>query len=443
MFLAVQNGSVPEQLGAVLVLEPADGFDLAAAERALSVRARRVPRLRQRLTGRWPGWARAVWTDDLGFRAERHIERVACPAPGDEPALLRLASDLMVRRLPLDRPLWRATFVTGLAGGRMALVIVIQHALADGIGGLAVLDALIDSAGADGDPATAADPSPDPSPDPSADASPATDRPRPEVRGRPRPRLLPPHRVGRAASCSLLRPTGPRRRVTVARARLDDVRAVAHAHGATVNDVLLAAIAGALHGTLEGRGERVPAVIVAVPVADRRTATARSLGNRFREVRAALPRVDDPVEGLETVAMIMRARKRSVVGPSASRVASALVRLAVAIGLYEPYMRRQRYLHTVVTNLPGPRRQQHLCGARILEALPLAVGGGGNVTVSFAALSYAETLAVTVTADPDTVPDLDRLTAAVQAGLDALTHSRVSAGSHHPRSPAARSDPSG
>ncbi|MGZ4612128.1 MAG: wax ester/triacylglycerol synthase domain-containing protein [Kineosporiaceae bacterium] len=435
MFLAVQNGTVPEQLGAVLVLEPTDGFDLAAAEQTLSVRARRVPRLRQRLTGRWPGWARAVWTDDLGFRAERHIERVTCPAPGDEPALLRLASDLVVRRLPLDRPLWRATFVTGLAGGRIALVIVIQHALADGIAGLAVLDALVDSAGADGDPTTAADPA--------ADASPATDRPRPDVRGRRRPGPVPPHRVGRAARCSLLRPTGPRRRVAVARARLDDVRAVAHAHGATVNDVLLATIAGALHATLEGRGERVPAVVVAVPVADRRTATARALGNRFREVRAALPRVDDPVEGLETVAMIMRARKRSVVGPSASRVASALVRLAVAIGLYEPYMRRQRYLHTVVTNLPGPRRQQHLCGARILEALPLAVGGGGNVTVSFAALSYAETLAVTVTADPDTVPDLHRLTAALQAGLDALTHSRVSAGSRHPRSPAARSDPSG
>ena len=254
--------------------------------------------------------------------------------------------------------------------------------------------------------------------------------------------MLPGHRVGRAAPCSLLRPTGPRRRITVARARLDDVRAVAHAHGATVNDVLLAVIAGALHATLEGRGERVPAVVVAIPVADRRTATARSLGNRFREVRAALPRIDDPVEELETVATIMRARKRSVIGPSASRIASALVRLAVAIGLYEPYMRRQRYLHTVVTNLPGPRQQQHLCGGRILEALPLAVGGGGNVTVSFAALSYAGTLVVTVTADPDTVPDLDRLTAAVQAGLDALTSAGGSVSSPRPRSPAATSDPS-
>jgi len=404
MFRAVQDAVVPEQFGAVLVLEPRGEVDLRAAVSVLGERAGRVPRLRQRLTGRWPGWARAVWTDDPGYRPERHVEQVVCPSPGDERALLGLAAQLVVRRLPVDRPLWRATFVTGLAGGRLALILVIQHALADGIGGLAVLGALVDEAGAD----DARAPVPDPA--------------------RPRYRPGRGDRIGRAAACSLLRPTGPRRCVDVVGARLEDVLAAAHAHGATVNDVLLAAVAGALHATLEARGEHVPAVVVGVPVADRRSAGTRSLGNRFREVRAALPQADDPIEELQTVASIMRARKRSAMSPSASRVASILVRMAVACGLYEPYMRRQRYLHTVVTNLAGPRRQRHFCEMPIIEALPLSVGGGGNVTVTFAALSYAGTLAVTVTVDPDTVPDRGRLTRAVQTELDSLTGARPGGG---------------
>ena len=83
-------------------------------------------------------------------------------------------------------------------------------------------------------------------------------------------------------------------------------------------------------------------------------------------------------------------------------------------------MARQRYLHTVMTNLRGPDQRLTLGGAPITRMLPLAVGGGGNVTVTFAALSYAGTLEVTVTVDPDLIPDLPLLTTQLQAQLDAL-----------------------
>ena len=101
-------------------------------------------------------------------------------------------------------------------------------------------------------------------------------------------------------------------------------------------------------------------------------------------------------------------------------VAAAGVRAMVATGVYGWYMRRQRYLHTVLTNLRGPDQRVTLNGAPITAMLPLAVGGGGNVTVTFAALSYAGTLAVTVTADPDVTPDLPLLTAELQTQLDLL-----------------------
>ena len=146
MFLAVQASIVPEQFGAVLVLDALGDFDVAAATRVMGERVRAVPRLRQRVM-RVPPWCgRAVWVDDAEFSVEGHVEHVVCPSPGDERALLLLAGKLVVRPLPLDRPLWAATFVTGLDDRRVALGIVIQHLLADGIGGLAVLGALVDGA---------------------------------------------------------------------------------------------------------------------------------------------------------------------------------------------------------------------------------------------------------------------------------------------------------
>jgi diacylglycerol O-acyltransferase len=206
----------------------------------------------------------------------------------------------------------------------------------------------------------------------------------------------------------------------VVRARLPVVRAVAHQHGATINDVLLTAIGGALHTMLEQHGEQVSTVLVGIPIAERHTTTAATLGNRVREVRAPIPGVGEPLERLERVADIMRIRKRSPMGPSISLVASALVRAAIALQVYDWYMRRQRYLHTVVTNLRGPDEAQSFCGAPIAKIVPLAVGGGGNVAVTFAALSYAGRLEVSVTVDPDCLPDLVQITAALQAELDQL-----------------------
>jgi hypothetical protein len=145
MFAALQRG-VPQQFGAVLVLEPVEGFDAAAVTTTLADRVCAVPRLRQRLVKVPPGCGRPIWVDDASFSVHRHVEYLTCPSPGDESALLDVAAKLIMRRLPMDHPLWHASVVTGLAGGRVALILVVQHALADGIGGLAVLGALVDGA---------------------------------------------------------------------------------------------------------------------------------------------------------------------------------------------------------------------------------------------------------------------------------------------------------
>jgi diacylglycerol O-acyltransferase / wax synthase len=146
MFLALQAPTVPEQFGAVLVLQPRGMFDVRRAVSVLDRRVRTIPRLRQRIMKVPPGYGGPVWVDDADFDIERHVEQITCPSPGDESALLEVAARLVTRPLPLDPPLWTACLVTGLADGRVALVVVVQHALADGIGGLAVLGALVDGA---------------------------------------------------------------------------------------------------------------------------------------------------------------------------------------------------------------------------------------------------------------------------------------------------------
>jgi WS/DGAT/MGAT family acyltransferase len=422
MHLALQSGAVPEQFGAVLILDPAEGFDVAAATSLLARRIGAVPRLRQRLVRTPPGCGRAVWVDDGDFAVDRHIHHLACPAPGDEHALLRVAADLLLQSLPLDRPLWAATFVSGLAGGRVAVTIVMQHALADGLGGLAVLGSLVDG------PATPT-PRTFPRPPPSsgrlaADAFVTRTRALIAVAGRVRARegVLGSRgiRTGRAAPCSLLQPTGHRREVATVSVALGRLHAAAHRHSVTVNDTVITAIGGALNACLEQRGEHVPGFVIGIPVSQRRSATAAAPGNQISEVRVLIPGDGDRIARLRRVSEIMRIAKRTTQTTWMNFLAPAVARATIALGVYHWYLRRQRYLHTLVSNVRGPDRQFALAGAPMSRIIPLSIGGGGNVTVSFVALSYQQALTVSIIADPATTPDLEQMRSLLQAELDAL-----------------------
>ncbi|HEY1345326.1 MAG TPA: wax ester/triacylglycerol synthase domain-containing protein [Streptosporangiaceae bacterium] len=144
-FLAMDTGEVPEQFGVILLLDPAGGFDLAEARRLIAERVPAVPRLRQRLTRAPFGGGGPIWVDDPRFDIAGHVRAVACPKPGNEQALLDYALSVVMTPLRRAAPLWSATFVTGLADGAVALVVVLHHALADGVGGLTVLARLTDA----------------------------------------------------------------------------------------------------------------------------------------------------------------------------------------------------------------------------------------------------------------------------------------------------------
>ncbi|MDX8052339.1 wax ester/triacylglycerol synthase family O-acyltransferase [Lentzea sp. BCCO 10_0798] len=389
------------QVGAVVVLER----DPGGVEALIVDRVRTVPRLRRRLIRAPFGCGRPVWVDDAGFDVTRHVHHLVCPAPGDDTALLGIASSLATRPLPRSSPLWSATLVTGLTGGRAALILVFHHVLSDGIGGLAVLANLVDGA-------PRADVVPFPAPAPSR---------RELAKDAWAARLRLPGRNSFAglrwpspgSRCSLNHPTGPQRQQTMARTSVTRLRAAAHRCGGTVNDALLTAVTGALGTVLNGRGDHADELVVSIPVSTRRSTTAAHLGNSTGVMPVALPTGGDTWSRLARIAAITRSHKKSVTS------VVPIFRTLKVLGLADWFMNHQRMVHTVVTNVHGPDHPMCLGGAQVVGLIPLSATTG-NVTVAFAALSYAGTFTITVVADPDRVPDLPVLTAALQAELDLL-----------------------
>ncbi|WP_323097256.1 wax ester/triacylglycerol synthase domain-containing protein [Intrasporangium sp. YIM S08009] len=443
--LATDRGPAPMHIAAVLVVDPpAHGPCPEAADvaRLLGRRVVEVPRLRQRLHRAPVGLGRPYWVDDTGFDVGRHLHVHA--AEGLE-GLLGLAAEVVCRPLPRDRPLWAAHWVTGVGSGRCALVVVVHHVVADGIGGLAVLRSLADPPTPDPLPPDAAPSTRDAVP-PDAGVSSRVIRPTPRaptrrdlardawaqraasVRALPRQVVLAvsglralgvghPRLVART---SLNRPTGPTRRIGVVDRSLEEVAAAAHHLGCTVNDLVVTAVGGALVDVLDRRGERVGELVVSVPYSARRATTARDLGNTSGVVPFRVPG-----SGADARDRLRRVHAQSAAQLDRPRAASAAplglaFRWLAQLGIFAWFIDRQRLVTTFVTNVHGPTERLRLGGCEVSQVVPVAVTPG-NTTVTFDVLSYAGRLCVTVVADPAAVPDREHLTTRVGARLDELT----------------------
>ena len=428
MQLATEVPGSPMQVTAVLVLGEATALDLAAVRDAIGQRLRAVPRLRQRLVRAPLGGGRPIWVDDPGFDVRHHVHTLTCPAPGDEAALLAVAADIAGRKLAADRPLWSAVLVTALADGGAALIVTLHHVVADGIGGLAVLARLVDG----------------------APTAPDADFPRPAPRRRAlvrdafdvRLRTVTHVVAGFRRLCSavaglagttdgpprssLNQPIGSRRSLAVARADLAAVRQVAHAHGATANDVMLTAVTGALQAVLRHRGENVDRFVVSVPISARRGATADRLGNQVGVMAVPVTVAGDPYQRLAAIAHTTRCRRPATPGATTALLGPAF-RILARLGAFRWFVNRQRLVTTMVTNLRGPDVRLSFLTAPVIDVVPVSQITG-NVTVAFAVLSYAGTLVVTVIADPQHCPDLQFLVARLQSELDLLTSDQTVTG---------------
>ena len=216
---------------------------------------------------------------------------------------------------------------------------------------------------------------------------------------------------------SLNRPVGPRRRLDVTAVDLAAVRDLGHAHGGTVNDVVLAAVAGALRTLLAARGEQLSEVTITVPVAARRAATGGELGNQIGIMPVTVPATGDLGARITRTAQITRERKSRARGASAALFVPAFLLLA-RTGLLRWFTSHQRIVQTFLTNLRGPQDPLTFGGAAVRAIIPIP-STTGNVTVTFAASSYAGTLRITILSDPARMPDAPALAAALRRELSA------------------------
>ncbi len=394
-----------------------------------------MPRYRQRLAFVPMGQGRPRWVDDPHLNLRYHVRSTALPSPGGEDQLRALAGRVFAQQLDRDKPLWELWLVDGLEGDRFALLSKTHHALVDGVSGVDIMSVLFDTS-----PEPAAPPDPGrrwlPRPLPSqAELLAEALLERATMPGEAArtlravfraPRQIASGLVNAAAGVGAMawaglnpapaspynRDIGPHRRFTWVRTDLADVKAIKNELGGTVNDVVLASVAGALGRHLRRRGQRTDGLELKamVPVSVRADAERGQLGNKVAAIMAPLPVwCQEPVARLDIVSEQMKGLKESgqAVGAQVLTDLSGFAPPTV-MAQASRLMNRQRFFNLVVTNVPGPQFPLYLMGREAIDPfpmVPLAKGQGLGIAI----MSYNGKMNFGLVGDFDVLHDIDDL----------------------------------
>jgi diacylglycerol O-acyltransferase len=456
-FLALEDPGVHMHVGAVAIFEagslrtPHGAVDVQRIRAFVDGQLHQTPRFRQRLA--WvPVVKHPIWVDDERFNINYHIRHTALPAPGEVRQLKRLAARIFSQKLDRGKPMWEMWIVEGLEDGRFAMILKAHHCMVDGIAGIDLLAAILRL---DPDPTL-----PDVNPWMPYGHPTAARLLRDELCHRaslplamltrlPRAMLDPRETLATMREQGLtlaetitagLQPTtatplnttiGPYRRFDWTDFEIADTKGVRQSHGATLNDVVLATVTGAVREFLQRRSMRPTKDTlfrVLVPVSIRTDAQRGMAGNRIVNLLARLPLEETtPERRLERVMVAMSEVKRSRIARGAEQIEEfsnrtftgvivQLVRLAAT----------QRTYNLVVTNVPGPRSALYLLGARMAEIYPL-VPLFTNQGLGIALFSYDGRLFWGFNADWDTMPDLHEFVTGINDEFQRLRGGRMQA----------------
>jgi diacylglycerol O-acyltransferase len=444
-FLALEKSGAHMHVGSVLIFDgdPPRYEDLLDQ---IEARLHEVPRYRQKLAFPPLAQARPVWVDDPHFNVAYHVRHTALPAPAGEPQLRKLAGRVFSQQLDRTKPLWEIWLVDRVGDDRFALVCKTHHALVDGVSGVDIMTVLFDL-------------EPDP---PEREPGPAW-YPRPEPSGTALladallERAATPAEAARAVAGLVAAPReaagaaaktaaglasmaaagvagappsplntriGPHRRFAWVESELDRFKAVKGALGGTVNDVVLAVVAGALRAHLVRRGRDPDGLELKamVPVSVRAEEQRGALGNQVAAIYAPLPvGIADPLERFRRVHEALGDLKASAQAIGAER----LTRLAgfAAPTLLDQAARlqsRQRFFNVTVTNVPGPQVPLYMLGRRLRAfhpKVPLVL----NTALGIAIMSYDGRISFGLLGDYDALADLDDFAADLARAIEELS----------------------
>jgi WS/DGAT/MGAT family acyltransferase len=448
-FLANEKSNGHMAIGALLMCEgtPPSEEDFLTHIRS---RVHHLPRLRQRLLYPPLGLGTPFWVDYPEFDIHQHLRRVTLPAPGSEAQFQDLVGELLAPPLPRSKPLWELILVEGFAEERFGIVYKTHHAMADGISAVDIGMLLFDV---------------EPKSEPAREEAPWTPAKTPSriaLLGRAgagiaatlrglgrwlRRALREPGRARRRASdglaglwevtWNLARPApkvpfnteiGPRRAMAWSTFDLPEFKHVKNALGGTVNDVTLAVVAGAMRRWLLEREVAVDGMELKalVPVSIRTENEHGELGNKLTAMRGPLPvGIADPVERLRAVSAAMDALKVSKQPLGAEAIwglndwfrdfaPPVLLAPTAAINF------STRLFNLLVTNFPGPQMPFYVLGRELTEVYPIGFLAKRH-GLAIAILSYNGQVGFGLLADPDTVPDAQRIVDHLAASVEELT----------------------
>ena len=408
----------------------------------------RYPRFRQRVVESRLPLRTPSWEDDPDFALEHHMHHLALPAPGDDQALQELLGDLMTMPLDRNRPLWHTYLVDGYGAGA-AMICRMHHCIADGIALAQVMLSLTDSGPQVGVEAPAV-------PGPRArrggllGAAASSAEAAVTLAGRIASETLrqageialyPPHANRLAGALARDAATAVRLVLTPADAataikgdpgisrrvawtkplRLSEIKRIAHAEKATVNDVLLAAVSGALRHYLLDRGSAVAEIQAMVPFNLRPLdePVPQALGNKFGLVFLPLP---VGVSGSYRRLIEVHKRMAEIKGARDGAVSYSLLSV---FGLTpEPVERRIIDVFSgkgtaVMTNVPGPKRPVYLAGTPVRTVLFWAPTSG-HIGMSVSIFSYRGEVTVGLMVDAALIPDPEQIVTQLERELKAL-----------------------
>lgn len=458
--LAAESPFAPLHNATVAILEPdASGepaFDYASLLRLIDDRITYVPRYRQRIQFVPGRLANPVWVDDARFDLAYHVRRSALPRPGTLAQLRELVSRIISRPLDRERPLWEVYFVEGLEGadgtpgGRVAVLVKSHQLLVDGTTTVDLGQVLFD-ANPEIKPVVDEDWHPATRPTPAwlvldavADSfrSPATAlstaRSNVEASLRRVGHVLSPAANPLVSVVSALasrpqvhtpvtRPLSQQRRFVAVSTSLDDHRRVRDRHGGSVNDVVLATVAGALRAWLMTRAESLSGLsylqaVVPMSVIDKEQ-EGTQLGSQIAAHRVVLPIAEpNALVRLHQVTYSFEAHQASRRAVAASRLAGIAGFAPAtfhALGSRVAAAELRRGFDVSITNVPGPQFPLYAAGAKLVETYPVPPLLADHA-LAIGVTSYDGRVFYAMTADRDALPDAEVLGQCVTEALDEL-----------------------
>ena len=405
-----------------------------------------VPRFRQKLRFVPLGQGRPVWIDDPHLNLDYHVRHTSLPPPGSVEQLCNLAARIFSQRLDRDKPLWEMWLVEGVEGNRFAIVAKSHHCLVDGVSGMDITTVLFDM---EREPEATPDPSPEP-------WAPAPEPTGVQVLGEALlERLISPREVTRTFRRVLRGPRralrsvtdalaaagsfafagiaapetpfnveiGPHRRFAWVEASLDGLKRVKNEFGGTVNDVVLAAVSGALGRYLRSHGHSTANLEMRamVPISIRTADEHGGLGNRVSTMMAPLPVwCEDPVERMRIITETMGDLKRSKQAMGATLLTQLTDFAPPTIaGQAARLQSRQRFFNLVVTNVPGPQFSLYLLGRRMERVIPM-VPLAKRQALCVGIMSYDGEISFGLIGDYDAMGDLQQFAGDLESSLEEL-----------------------